>query len=56
MCPDITMCDDKECPLKETCYRFKATPSEFRQSYFSESPRKEDKCDHFMEIYDKSKK
>lgn len=35
---DITMCEDKECPFKETCYRFTATPSEYRQSYFKNSP------------------
>lgn len=31
--PDITMCANKDCPIKETCYRFKAIPSEFRQSW-----------------------
>ena len=42
--PDITMCTGRDkitkepCPLKDSCYRFKATPSEFRQSYFTESP------------------
>ena len=28
------MCSGQDYPLKETCYRFTATPSEFRQSYF----------------------
>lgn len=47
--PDITMCEGTgrtdnletgvlECPLKETCFRFKATPSEFRQAYFITLP------------------
>ena len=31
--PDISMCKSNICPLKETCYRFKATPSKFLQSY-----------------------
>jgi hypothetical protein len=48
------MCSGAECPIKDTCYRFKATPSEWRQSYFSNPPIKEDgTCDYFMEIWDK---
>ena len=31
--PDISMCSDKECSRKEECYRFTATPNEFRQAY-----------------------
>lgn len=30
--PDITMCRNDECPLKEKCYRFIAEPN-YRQSY-----------------------
>jgi hypothetical protein len=37
--PDITMCPGGECPLKETCYRFKANPSSW-QSFFHEPPYK----------------
>jgi len=36
--PDITMCTGGECPIRERCYRFKATPSEYRQSYFAVVP------------------
>lgn len=36
---DITKCRDEECPLKESCYRFTATANEYRQAYFSKSPR-----------------
>ena len=47
---DITMCTDSKCPKRNTCYRFKAKPSEFRQSYFADSPKKEDgSCDHYWE-------
>jgi len=54
--PDITMCWGDNCPIKETCYRYTANPSKWRQSYFAETPIKEDNtCDHFMEIWDKSK-
>ena len=28
--PDITMCVNKECPLAETCKRFKSTTNEFQ--------------------------
>jgi len=37
--PDITMCKDSECPKAQKCYRFKATPTPYWQSYFAESPR-----------------
>ena len=30
---DISMCANEKCTKKETCYRFKAKPSEFWQSY-----------------------
>lgn len=52
---DITMCNDKTCPLNMTCYRHKATPSNW-QSYFSVSPKVEDtekntvKCDHYWDM------
>ena len=49
--PDISMCKGNECPLKETCYRYKANPDHY-QSYFVDIPLKEDgTCDHFMEIW-----
>ena len=35
---DISMCPGTECPVKEKCYRFTATASEFMQSYFFEPP------------------
>ena len=54
--PDISMCKGTNCPLKETCYRHKATPSDW-QSYFTEPPVKEDgTCDHYMIIWNKPKK
>lgn len=48
--PDITMCSGQDCPLKEKCYRYKATPSKYQQSYFSDPPCNGDKCDYFMPI------
>lgn len=46
--PDISMCEGTGCPLKETCYRFTAEPSEYRQSYISVPPFKKDNtCEHY---------
>jgi len=41
---DITMCNGYRCNMKETCYRYRATVNEYRQSYFAEAPHK-DKVD-----------
>lgn len=65
--PDITMCggvrkeDGAVCSMRDSCYRFRATPSEYRQSYFVSAPfvaeSKQDvsSCGHFWEIESKSK-
>lgn len=51
MCPDISMCSGQECPKKDTCFRYLAKPSEFRQSYFMGPPVKEDgTCNHYWKI------
>ena len=47
---DITMCNGIGCEMKEICYRYKATPSKFRQSYFFNSPNKGLECDYYWEI------
>ena len=44
---DITMCDGKDCELKETCYRYTATPSNYRQSYFTEAPIENGECEYY---------
>ena len=45
---DGTMCTNKQCTLKEECYRFTAPVNEFRQSYFAENPKQiEGSCDYF---------
>ena len=31
--PDISKCEDEECPLKLKCYRYTSTPSEHWQAY-----------------------
>jgi hypothetical protein len=45
--PDITMCKGTNCPYKESCYRFTATPNEFMQSYFIEPPFKDNYCEMY---------
>jgi len=41
---DITMCFGKDCPLKNGCIRYVAKPEKY-QSYFTESPYQDGKCD-----------
>ena len=41
----------RACPQRDTCYRFTAKPSEFRQSYFMHAPFTEDGCEHYMEVW-----
>ena len=35
---DICMCSGKDCPVKETCYRFTSLVNEYGQSYFNDPP------------------
>jgi hypothetical protein len=49
--PDITMCRGNGCEIKDNCYRHKAEPSEFRQSWFMEPPfDTESECEYFWEL------
>jgi hypothetical protein len=47
--PDLSMCKNGLCPSRNKCYRFKAKPSEYFQSY-SEFKFKEgeSKCKFFI--------
>lgn len=46
--PDIAMCRNKDCHIKQRCYRYTAKPCD-RQSY---SQFKYDNgCDYFMDNY-----
>jgi len=33
--PDISMCRALKCEIKDTCYRFTAKPSRFRQAFLT---------------------
>lgn len=45
--PDISMCEGKDCPKKEKCYRFRAIPSEFQYWIL---PDKIHNCEYFWPI------
>lgn len=47
--PDISMCKNKKCKLRESCYRFKAVPNPYRQAYATFKPVK-DKCSFYWSI------
>jgi hypothetical protein len=44
---DKTLCKGNNCPMKEQCKRYTSTPNLLYQSYFTESPIKDGKCDMF---------
>ena len=49
--PDITMCNGNYCELSSTCYRYKAEPSKYRQSYFCKEPNTTSyDCDYYWKI------
>jgi len=49
--PDIAMCKGLDCPKKEKCYRFTATPSEYQQSYFTGLPTEPSgECNYYIKM------
>ena len=44
---DITLCKGNNCPMKEQCKRYTSPHDPLYQSYFTESPIKDGKCDMF---------
>lgn len=49
--PDICMCLDEFCPMKDNCLRYISEAS-MRQSYFMDSPRDEgaSTCDYYISV------
>lgn len=46
---DYTLCDDRQCPSREGCFRFKCPPDPLRQSWADFNRKKgEDKCADFL--------
>lgn len=47
--PDITMCENSTCHMREQCYRFMATP-DARQSITMFTPLSKAQCEYFMPL------
>lgn len=49
--PDISKCQNKECIMKNLCFRYTSTPNEIQQSYHLYAPTNNTeasfKCDSF---------
>ena len=47
---DITVCKGDGCRARNHCYRFTASPSDYRQSWFVQTPGSNKKCDYYYEM------
>lgn len=55
--PDIAMCLNETCLIKNNCYRFTAKPNPYRQSYCDFKPSKdtsESGCEDYIPNKDES--
>ena len=55
--PDITMCCNCLCPIRKKCYRYRAVPDQYRQSWCNFQPKTvmknnkyETRCLRFREV------
>ena len=48
--PDIAMCLNKKCTLKNNCYRFKAKPASPAQDYGTFSQDENGNCDFYWSL------
>lgn len=48
--PDISMCKNESCSIKEKCYRFMAAPNPMWQSYSIFRQNEDQTCDFFLTI------
>ena len=53
---DITMCDNKECTIKDKCYRAKATPSDYQSWSTFNAGSKSYYCNFFIEHVEHAQK
>lgn len=44
---DITMCKGTNCPVSTKCRRYTTKPNPYGQSYFTEVPLENGKCDYY---------
>ena len=52
--PDISMCANEDCPIKQSCYRYTAIANASYQSYAEfEYKNDKDKCDYFWQNWEK---
>lgn len=49
--PDYAQCQDSTCPQRDQCARYLMVPSEWRQAYYMESPRKGGECVAYWPTY-----
>jgi len=48
--PDLALCKNTTCPSNKKCYRFTATPNEFRQVYGDFTPEEDEvNCSFFID-------
>ncbi len=50
--PDISMCQNKDCPKSKQCWRFNAPPSDPYQTYM-DFKYDENGCDSFWDMEDR---
>ena len=48
---DISKCKGTDCPIRDSCYRYKAESNPFRQSYIAITPYdfKLESCEYYWE-------
>lgn len=56
---DISKCANKQCSIREKCYRFTAPANPYWQAYTDFKPNENETCEYYIEkegYYDSSKK
>lgn len=48
--PDISMCQNSDCPSHRSCYRFMAIPSDYQAVARFEPEEGRQQCEYFIEI------
>lgn len=52
---DISKCNNRNCPLKEKCYRFTAPANPYRQSYADFTYDEKEGCEYFWDNKERQK-
>lgn len=50
MSPDISKCLNKDCPKKDTCYRYTAKPSEMQTYFIDVKPDENGECEYYLKL------